>query len=345
MTVHDGMPYLPQAIESVLEQTWTDFEFLIVDDASTDESRQVVGSYRARDPRIRLLVNEENLMQTRSLNRGLAEARGALVARMDADDLSYPERFERQVAFLDAHPDVVAVGVNFRLVDADGRLTGRSWNPSSDVAIRWKQLFRCPIACGSLLFRKTVIWDELGGFNPDIAIAQDWELWSRVPRDHKLANLPDVLLDVRKHAGCETIALDGLARSEQVIINRLNYRRFLAQGAKLDGVTEEDVQSIVDPTPRDPRVLMRVILQYHEAFCEMFANARSDPEVREELTHQLQRVLYNVRLTDGRLVSRALGVTWRHMRKQEWAYHVARWLGASLGLGQLRRRLLSPPRY
>ena len=110
MPVYNGLPYLPHAIESVLDQTFTDFEFLIINDASTDDSFACIRSYK--DPRIRLVCNETNLGQTRTLNKGLELAQGPFIARLDQDDIAYPKRLAKQVAYLDANPEVALVAGN-----------------------------------------------------------------------------------------------------------------------------------------------------------------------------------------------------------------------------------------
>src|SRR2546428_1522930 len=120
MAVHNGEPHLRAAVESVLAQTYPDFELLIVDDGSTDGSADVVRSYE--DRRIRLLENERNLGQIPSLNRALREAHGEYVARLDHDDLCLPERLERQVEELDAEPSAALAGTWIDVVDEDGRL-------------------------------------------------------------------------------------------------------------------------------------------------------------------------------------------------------------------------------
>src|SRR5579864_8737730 len=119
LAVHDGEPYVHEAVRGVLKQTFREFEFLVVDDASTDNTVAIVDSFA--DPRIRILRNEHNLGQVPSLNRGLLEARGEYVARIDADDVSLPRRLERQVALLDAQPEVALVGAWMSLVDDSGR--------------------------------------------------------------------------------------------------------------------------------------------------------------------------------------------------------------------------------
>src|SRR5947207_2234767 len=122
MTVYNGERYLRPAMESILGQTFTDFEFLIIDDGSTDSSVAIIRSYH--DPRIRLYV-EPHRGFVSTLNRGLALARGRYIARMDADDLSDDRRLAVQVAFLDAHPRVVLVSCTSSLIDAEGKLMGR----------------------------------------------------------------------------------------------------------------------------------------------------------------------------------------------------------------------------
>lgn len=142
MTVYNGMPYLPEAIESVLNQTYADFKLLVVDDCSIDESRQVIRGYS--DPRIRLLENEENLGQTRSLNRGLGMVDTELVARMDHDDISHPERLRKQVEFLVEHADIAVLGTCIRWIDAEGTVTGKKKLPEEDLVLRFFPVIQMP---------------------------------------------------------------------------------------------------------------------------------------------------------------------------------------------------------
>ena len=230
MTVYNGLPYLHAAIESILDQTFKEFEFLIINDCSTDDSRQAILSYQ--DPRIRLIDNPENLNQTLSLNRGLSETWTELVARMDADDISHPQRLEKQMNYLMRHPDVVAVGTNLRFIDAQGRVIGRFEFPEDDLPLRWMQLFDCPVSCGAVMFRRSVIWDKFGGFDPPIRYAQDWELWSRVLPEHLLANIPEKLVDVRQHGGASSSAAFVPMLQEQHRIIRENPKKILEMGDK-----------------------------------------------------------------------------------------------------------------
>jgi glycosyltransferase involved in cell wall biosynthesis len=204
MAVRDAAPYVRAAVDSVLAQSVRDLELVVVDDASTDGSREIVAGYA--DPRLVLVRNERHLGLTRSLNRGLACARAALVARHDADDVSGPERLARQMAVLAAHARVALVGSRGRLVDAAGRHVGALDRPLDPYGIRWYQMFDCAFIHGSVMFRRAVVADALGGYDESLVWAQDWELWGRVLERHDAVNLPDRLIDYRTHTGSVTMS-------------------------------------------------------------------------------------------------------------------------------------------
>ncbi|HEX9083960.1 MAG TPA: glycosyltransferase family 2 protein [Gemmatimonadaceae bacterium] len=201
MSVFNGEPFLAPAIESILRQTFTDFEFLIIDDASTDGSLAITRSFA--DPRIRVIVNEANIGLTRSLNKGLAAITTELVARQDADDVSARRRLEAQVAFMDDHPNVAVVGTQARLIGANGAALGPllPWRASSDLGLRWQMMIDSGFVHSSVMFRKAVVRDELGGYDETFRTGQDAELWTRVARRGSLANLGASLVDLRTHAG------------------------------------------------------------------------------------------------------------------------------------------------
>jgi len=199
MSVHNGGRWLRAAIESVLAQSWRDFEFLILDDASTDDS--VAQIEALADTRIRLIRLPENIGLTRSLNVGLREARGEFVARQDADDLSSPERLAAQVAFLERHPDVPLAGTQARLIDAEGRSRGVRDLPCEADSIRWLSLLDNPIIHTSAMFRAAVIRDEFGGYDESFSCCQDYDLWARVLLRHPAQNLSERLVSVREHGG------------------------------------------------------------------------------------------------------------------------------------------------
>jgi len=210
MTVLNGGRYLRSAIESILAQTYHDFEFLIIDDGSVDESREIAASYK--DSRIRIVENELNLGLTVSLNLGLRLARGDLVARQDADDLSNHDRLEQQVRTLRTHPNVALVGTQGRVIDEDGKVIDVVNRCCEQVSIRWYHLFDNPFIHSSVMFRREIVAKNCGGYDESYVFAQDYALWSRVLHEYGVMNLPDRLIDYRSHARSLTGAtLGGLA--------------------------------------------------------------------------------------------------------------------------------------
>lgn len=288
MTVYNGMPYLPLAIESILQQSFSDFELLIINDCSTDASREMILSYS--DPRIRLVDNPENIKQTRSLNRGLELAQTELIARMDADDLSHPQRLAKQIAFLQTHPEVVAVGSNIRYIDPNGKPLGEWRRPQEDLGLRWLQFFSCPISNGAVMFRKSMIWDQLGGFNPDIIYAQEWELWSRIPPHQKLANLPEILLEVRLHPNSTSLAFASPAYAEIQQICRTAPLRIL-QITDTSSAWFHQLDTLRQMPPEHPTLALAALERLFTTFCNRFPAASRHPEVIQEFLHQCITIL------------------------------------------------------
>jgi len=175
MTVYNGLPFLPHAIESVLNQTFTDFEFLIIDDASTDGSLSCIRSYG--DTRIRLIRNEHNLGQAVSLNKGLRSARGTYIVRLDQDDVCLSDRIEKQVAFLDGKAELGAVCSWEYSIDSHGRKI-RNWRRELEnygAFLGYLVIGKCPIWHPSVVLRRQVVVD-LGGYDESYAPAEDFDL-------------------------------------------------------------------------------------------------------------------------------------------------------------------------
>lgn len=196
MAVYNGQRYVREAVESILNQTYTDFEFIIVDDGSTDETATILDSFD--DPRIVRSKNEENIGLSRSLNKGLAMARGEYIARMDADDISLPERLAKQVAFLDEHPEVGVVGCAIRATNADGSPGHIHRQPTVHGLILWVLCFGTPIAHPTVVFRRTVV-ERVGSYDDALLANQDRDLWERLSSVTRFANLSEVYLLYRRH--------------------------------------------------------------------------------------------------------------------------------------------------
>lgn len=195
MSVYNGERYLNEAVDSILAQTFTDFEFLIIDDASTDRTPEILRGYD--DPRIRIVTNEENLGLTKSLNKGLALARGEYIARMDADDISLPERLEKQISFLEKNLEIGVLGTAVQYIDEYGKpLQILNW-PQKDTLIKWQLCFMNPIAHPSAIIQRELL-TKSGGYDEKVIFAQDYDLWVRLSPITHFGNHKDILLYLRK---------------------------------------------------------------------------------------------------------------------------------------------------
>ena len=198
MSVHNGERYLSEAIESILKQTFTDFEFLIINDSSTDSSREIISSYK--DSRIRFIDNDINIGLTRSLNKGLAQAKGKYIARLDADDVSLPERLERQVNFMEENEDIAVCGSSAIIIDSNSEVKDTICMPLKHDSIVGRMFFGNCIIHSSVCFNKKNIID-IGGYNNEYNRTQDYELWCRcIAEGLTLENLTSPLIKLRKHA-------------------------------------------------------------------------------------------------------------------------------------------------
>ena len=198
MPVYNAEPYLAEAVESIQGQTFADFEFLIVDDGSTDRSHDLLERYAASDARLRL-TSRPNTGYTVALNELLRSATGEFVARMDADDVALPQRLARQVDYLRAHHDVVCVGTAVHLIDGAGRFL-RDGHPGMDhEAIQRLALAGdCPLNHPSVMMRRAAV-EGVGGYHAEFEPAEDLDLWLRLGEVGRLTNLPEVLMKYRQH--------------------------------------------------------------------------------------------------------------------------------------------------
>lgn len=201
LPLHNGAAHIEASVQSVIDQTFTDFELLAIDDASTDETLALVE--RFADDRIRLLRNERNLGQVATLNRGLREANGAYVARLDQDDVCLPERFARQIALLDSQPSVAVTGTWVDVVDDQGEKVDELRTRLDDRAGTFLLILenRLPLAHPSVMFRRDRVL-AAGGYDEAVRYCEDMDLWRRlVLAGSELRVVPEPLLLYRVHAG------------------------------------------------------------------------------------------------------------------------------------------------
>lgn len=197
LPTYNGGRFIERAIASVLNQTVRDFELLIIDDGSTDDTATRVDKAAKQDKRVRYLRNVSNLGIQKSLNRGLKEAKGEYVARIDDDDVwSSADKLARQLQFFDAHPDYVLVGTGIITVDEQDNELFRFLNPETNTQIRRRMLYRNCFSHSSVVYKKDVAM-QVGGYDESEAARhiEDYDLWLKLGAHGKIANLPSY--DVR----------------------------------------------------------------------------------------------------------------------------------------------------
>ncbi len=199
MTVHNGARFLRQAIDSVLGQTLRDFQFLIVDDVSTDETPAILAAAASADGRIEIIRNDRNIGPYPSANRALEVASAPLIARMDADDISEPERLARQVQFMRDNPDHLLVATSYVSIDAQGAIRYRKRNPMDAWQTRWTSRFRMPSVHPGFCFRAALPDGTPVRYGEDNPVAQDYALAARLAHLGKAAVLDYILIRYRMH--------------------------------------------------------------------------------------------------------------------------------------------------
>ena len=210
MPVHNALPYLDEAIESILRQSFADFEFVILDDGSTDGSTEVLRRWAERDPRIRLVEGGRRLGPAGSSNRVVQEARAPIVARMDADDVARPDRLERQLALLDAEPDAVLVGTLWDVIDERGRKVREA-----DRSRLLRVSPFAPFSHPTIMFRREA-FDRTGGYRAEADRWEDVDLYLRFAAAGRILVIADPLVSVR-HSSVSTRLRDGREAFEQAM--------------------------------------------------------------------------------------------------------------------------------
>ena len=315
LCVYNQAAYVAEAIASILGQTLTDLELIVVDDGSTDSSPEVVRGFT--DPRVRYVRNERNLGHAGSLNRGVALARGRYLAIMDSDDISLPERLARQVDFLDAHPDVAMCG---SWVETFGARMELRRFPTEPAVLAASLLLSCPFSMPTVMLRREAMLPE--GFDPR-GLAFDYAYWVEVANRAPVANLPEVLLKYRLHAGQVTVT----RRAAQLAGTRLVLRRQLegllgeVSEAELDALMYVFVNEVSDEPPTAAIGSLFARLRHANR-----QRRRYDPAVLDALLAEKWAHIVTVH-------EPAVGVMWRQAVR-----HPALWSWA-LGRDAIRRTL------
>ena len=214
MPVYNADRFVARTVDSILGQTFADFEFLIINDGSTDRSLEILRDYARRDPRVRL-VSRPNTGYVVALNEGLGLAKGEFVARIDADDLSDPRRLDLQVARMRAEPDLVALGSNANAMDEHGRMLG-----DYDVPLTHEEIEAAHLRGSSSIHHPAVMLrpeavKRVGGYRRQFMPCEDFDLWLRLGEVGRLANLPQKLLTKRLFVGSAVATT--LAKQEKLV--------------------------------------------------------------------------------------------------------------------------------
>lgn len=215
MSVLNGQEFLRPAVESVLSQTLTDFEFIVIDNASRDDTPAILDSYR--DTRIVRVRNDRVLSLTQSLNKGLQVACGAYVARLDADDVAAPARLMKQAELLDRDQHVLLVGSAVRVINEAGQVIGQINPPTAQADLYNALAYSNPIVHSTAMYRRDAV-RALGGYPETWVYAQDLALWLKVAERGKIAMVPELLVDLREHSRQATQSPDlAVTRNREMI--------------------------------------------------------------------------------------------------------------------------------
>jgi len=196
MSVFNGADYVREAINSILSQTYQDFEFIVIDDGSDDGTADILKSYD--DPRM-VILSQANQGLVASLNLGIKQAKGAFIARQDADDRSEPDRLQKQMAYLSHHKQVVLLGSGMSVMNENGKITHTHSVLLRDPELRQELLVRSPFAHGSVIFKKSAA-KKAGAYKKSEWPAEDYGLWLRMSKYGRLANLDEYLYVYRENS-------------------------------------------------------------------------------------------------------------------------------------------------
>ena len=286
--------YILDAVQSVLGQTYTEYEYLIIDDHCVDRSREIVESIG--DPRIRVIRTPENRGHGGALNYGLQFVQTEFVARLDADDVNVdPRRFEKQLAFLEANPGVAVVGAQVGYIDGKGRRlrSAEMARPTTEAGVAWTLIVSCPISHSTAMYRTTIVRDELGGYASGIRFGEDADLWLRAAQRYRITNLPERMVDYRIVPTSLTRTLSKVDRDRQreLLVDRFaeTMERSLRMPIPSEWmVTFYDIYFPVAEVDAGTAARWADLLdRIYTRFLEVHPDAESDPAVREWRSHAL----------------------------------------------------------
>ncbi len=286
MPVYNGEQFLCAAVDSILGQTFQDFEFIIVDDGSTDNTPVILEQYSNRDRRVIWQRKPKNEGLVAALNSGLDHARGEYIARMDVDDISLPERLETQVRYLESNKEIGVVGSSAQVIDRWGRPLFVVKFPETHSLIFWSLHFRCPIIHPTVMARRD-FYLKAGGYSHEWPHAEDYDLWARMVYQSVFHNLGEVLLQLRKHDANITQTEASAALHSSLGISRGLIESLLGKSLSLE--TIRALHNVDEP--RSLGNAPQVLIQIHERFLKQYRiNAETKVFLRKDVSDRLTRM-------------------------------------------------------
>ena len=228
MSVYNETEYLEESIGSILRQTYTNFEFIIVNDGSNNETSKILEKYSLRDDRIILINNKTNIGLTRSLNKGISYATGEFIARQDADDISLPNRLEKQRNYLELKPNYILVSCSLEKIDSKGRFIRVVKRNGDQLLLEWNLLFFNYVDGHSQVMYRKEQFLKSGGYKEEFIYAQDYELWTRLLKIGKFKIFDDILVKSREHH------------------NQLSRKNFLQQLKFVFQISQHQIETLID---------------------------------------------------------------------------------------------------
>ncbi len=228
MSAYNVEEYISQAIESILCQTFKDFELIIIDDHSTDNTLGIIKDFVKKDPRIKIVNNRKNLKIAASLNKGIKLSKSEIIARMDPDDIAHPDRLRRQFNFLRNNPNIAVVGSNILVINPEGKLISKREYPTTSKELKKVMFKYSPFAHPVIMFRKKV-FDEFGGYDMKTVPCEDIALWFKIGSKYEFASIKKPLLKYRliktsgSHSNLKRLELIGLKLKINSVL-KYNYR-------------------------------------------------------------------------------------------------------------------------
>jgi glycosyltransferase involved in cell wall biosynthesis len=242
LSCYNSSLYLKKSIESILSQTFNDFEFIIINDGSSDNTLQIIQSYASKDERI-FFVNQENIGLTKSLNKAIKLSKGKYIARIDADDFSYKDRLIKQYTYLEQNQDIVLLGGQRIINDKINNKIFKDKLPLTTEEIRERAIISNPFFHSLIIFRRDIV-QKVGFYNEIFKYVQDYEFWSRIIYDYKVENLQEVLGE--KIIDKKAISFrDDISFERNLFVLRAKYKHFKKRSYSLVSFS-----SFIKPTYR-----------------------------------------------------------------------------------------------